>query len=191
MAWHPLTQDIRASQQLLLSDGVLNNNPGEPPDYSPYDDCIDCVHVNAFNDPDKIYFFVPAGSHTLQGRLIDKNFVESYLKGMGVTLINIYHLMELKNGTTTRPIWEYQENTLYFERYNLQDFQPTWCGYNMASQWYWLSDTDMLDDPEYIECATWSMQRDDLAKVGRILSPLMTQDEVGRELEAMYAVIKP
>ncbi len=190
MAWHPLTQDIRAYQMLLITDGVLENNPGEPPDYSPYDDSIDTLHINAFSDEGDVFFFVPAGSHTVQGRLIDRSFVESYLKGKTVTLVNIYNLMELRNDTTTRPIWEYQE-LLSFEQYTLQDLQPKWRGYNMASQWYWESSEDMLDEPEYIECATWSISQEDLKKVSRVLSPLMTQDEVGRELEAMYAVIRP
>lgn len=190
MEWHPLTQDIRASQMLLITDGILENNPGEAPDYSPYDDSIDNLHMNAFASEDDIFFFVPAGSHTTQGRLIDRSFVEAYLKSKTVTLVNVYNLMELKNDTTARPFWDYQE-LMSFEQYTLQDFQPTWRGYNMASRWYWESSEEMLGDAEYVECATWSITQEDLKKVSRILSPLMTQDEVGRELEAMYAVIRP
>lgn len=163
MVEHPFTQDIRASQTFLITDDVETNNrvisPGDPekgisPTYAEWDDTIEGVRMNIFRDPDNVYFYVPADSQTTEQRKIDKDFVENWLKGKRVVIVNDYKLMTL--GDDNR--WTYQSNGS-FERVEIASIQPTWRGYNMVSQWYWLSDEAMLDRPEYIECACWSVAK--------------------------------
>lgn len=163
---HPLTQDIRASLTFLITDDIKENNrvisPGDPaqgipPTYAEWDDTIESVRMNVFRDADKVYFYVPVGYRTTENRLIDQDFIENWLSGKHVIIINDYNLMTLKDSPKH---WEYQSNGS-FERMDISNFQPTWRGYNMVSQWYWLSSEEMFlnDEPEYIECACWSIDK--------------------------------
>lgn len=163
MVEHPFTQDVRASLTLLITDDILENNrvisPGDPshgiqPTYAEWDDTIEDVYIGMFRDDSTLYMYVPVGKRTTENRLIDEDFITTWLKGKRVVMINNYYLMTLGSDNH----WTYQDNRS-FERHEVSNIQPTWRGYNMVSQWYWLSNEDMLDKPEYIECACWSIQK--------------------------------
>lgn len=173
MIKHPFTQDIRASQLLLITDGILENNrvinPGNPPDvpptYAEYDDSVGNVHMNIFRDPDEAYFYVPVGTLSTERREVNEKFIKEFLPKYTVIIINDYHLMELKDDTGPRPHWEYQDGTS-FERQEVSGSEFKWRGYNMVSQHYWLSDEEMLDQPEYIECASFSLPKPPIETTG-------------------------
>ena len=106
------------------------------------------------------YFYVPVGTKTTEGRLIDESFITGWMQGKHIVLVNDYKLMTLGDDLH----WTYNSEDS-FERQEVLNVHPTWRGYNMASQWYWLSDEDMFDQPEYVECACWSLGKVDLRTV--------------------------
>lgn len=164
MAEQKFTQDIRASLTLMITDDVLENNRvivpadperGVPATYAQWDDTIEGVRMNMHRDPENIYFYVPAGYASTENREINESFINDFLKGKRVVFVNTYDLMSLEEIPDR---WRYNGTSSY-DRVEVKSIQPTWRGYVMASQWYWLSDEEMLDSPEYIECACWSMPK--------------------------------
>lgn len=189
MIEHPFTQDIRASLTLLITDDVETNNrvisPGDPergipPTYAQWDDTIEGVRFNMFRDPDEFYMYVPVGTRTTEQRLIDEEFITDWLRGKRVIMINDYHLMTLDERTKH---WSYQDLGS-FERKEVVNIQPTWRGYNMVSRWYWLSDEEMLDGPEYIECASWSLEKPKIQELSD-RAIIMLGPEATEPLEAL------
>ena len=159
MAELPFRQDVRASLTLLVSDDILENNrvidPGNPPDvpttYAEWDDSLENVHFSTHRAKGRLYFYVPAGTRSVEGKLVDRTYVEDFLKGKRVVILCSFNQAHLADG-----VWTYDSNMTH-ERVQVRDFDPTWHGYNMVSQWYWLSDEAMLGEPEYVECACWSI----------------------------------
>ncbi len=174
----PFSQDVRAAQLFLITDGITENNPQCDCDddcecggsvlvddvrYCRYDDSIQGIRANMFRDPENIYFYVPVGSYTTERRIINEDFITNYLAGKGVVMINSFYPMSLQDSTllSKAPHWIFAP-TKSFERLDVLKFNPTWRGYNMVSQYYWLSDEEMLTKPEYIECASWSIPKVDI-----------------------------